>query len=203
MNPEQIPELIARIALADKRLRVEDEIEQTAQIDMWAGILADVPYDEALRAAQQHYAKSPYLIRPSDIAERWMDKVRDRMNRHTGTFEPTRHPEVEPDDVPAFVKALRAERHAVIMGQAEPTPLKAITGAVPPEVQARLDAVGQYVPTAAREELAAVWPRQRTTSALSIRCPQCGARPGQHCTTAKAGTTRSQVHGARNHTNAA
>ncbi|MEU6758010.1 hypothetical protein [Streptomyces sp. NPDC046685] len=197
MNPEQIPELIARIALADKRIRVEDPLEQTAQIDMWAGILADVPYDEALRAAQQHYAKSPFPIRPSDIAERWTSTVRDRMERHTGTLEPTRYPELDPDDVEGFTRTLRAERQAVIMGRVEPTPSKAITQAVPPEVQARLDAVGQYVPGAAREQLAQFWPQQRSLGALATRCPQCGARPGQHCTTAKTRTSRATPHGAR------
>lgn len=201
MNPDQIPELIARIALADKRIRVEDPVEQTAQIEMWAGILADVPYTYALQAAHAHYAEKVWPILPADIATRWAATVRDRMDRHTGTLEPTRYPELDPDDAEGFVRVLRDERHAVIMGEQPPTPLAAITQAVPPEVQERLDAVGKYVPDVAREQLAAVWPRQRTLGALAHRCPQCGARPGQQCTTAKSRTTRSQAHGAR--TNAA
>lgn len=203
MNPEQIPELIARIALADKRIRVEDPIEQTAQIEMWAGILADVPYEYALQAAHAHYAEKVWPILPADIATRWAATVRDRMDRHTGTLEPTRYPELDPDDIEGFQQALRAERRAVIMGQQPPTPLAAITQAVPAEVQARLNAVGQYVPDEAREELAQVWPRQRALGALATRCPQCGARPGQRCTTAKAGTARREPHGARSHPNAA
>ncbi|WP_327413202.1 zinc finger domain-containing protein [Streptomyces sp. NBC_01233] len=203
MNPEQIPELIARIALADKRVRVEDPVEQTAQIDMWAGILADVPYDYAIRAAQAHYAVKAWPILPADIATRWAATVRDRMDRHTGTLEPTRYPELDPDDIEGFQQTLRAERRAVITGQTEPTPLKAITGAVPADVQARLDAVGEYVPAAAREQLAQFWPQQRTLGVLAHRCPQCGARPGQHCTTAKTRTNRATPHGARSHPNAA
>lgn len=197
MNPDQIPQLLKQVSYADPRVLPDDEDEVKGLAALWAGVLADVPAQYAMYAVGKHYSESPYPIKPSDISTRWRAVVRDRMTRHTDTLEPTRHPELDPDDIEGFQATLRAERQAVIMGQVEPTPLKSITSAVPPEVQARLDAVGQYVPAAAREELAAVWPRQRTTGALGIRCPQCGARPGQHCTTSKTRANRATPHGAR------
>lgn len=201
MNPDQIPQLLKQVSYADPRVLPDDEQEVLGMAALWAGVLADVPAQYAMYAVGKHYAESPYPIKPSDISTRWRAVVRDRMTRHTDTLEPTRHPELDPDDIEGFQQTLRAERQAVIMGRAEPTPAKAITQAVPADVQARLDAIGQYVPAAAREQLAQVWPQQRTLGALSIRCPQCGARPGQHCTTSKTRTNRTTPHGAR--TNAA
>lgn len=203
MNPDQIPQLLKQVSYADPRVLPDDEDEVKGLAALWAGVLADVPAQYAMYAVGKHYSESPYPIKPSDIATRWRAVVRDRMTRHTDTLEPTHHPELDPDDIEGFQHTLRAERHAVIMGQQPPTPLKAITQAIPPEVQARLDAIGQYVPAAAREELAAVWPRQRTAGVLGHRCPQCGARPGQHCTTAKTRTNRATPHGARSRLNAA
>src|SRR5262249_6595158 len=94
MDAEEIPQLIAQIALADPRVRREDKVERRAQIVMWAGILTDVPYDFAVQAAQQHYAQSQWPIAPGDIAGRWQAGVRDRMNRDNGTFEPNDYPDL-------------------------------------------------------------------------------------------------------------
>ncbi|MGP3684114.1 zinc finger domain-containing protein [Streptomyces sp. IBSNAI002] len=205
MNPEQIPQLLKQVSYADPRILPEDKKEIVGLSALWAGVLADVPAEFAMWAVGQHYAESPFPIKPSDIASRWRAHVRDRMNRHTGTLEPTRYPELDPDDVAGFMHTLRTERQAVIMGQQPPTPLAAITGpdAVPAEVEERLAAVGRYVPDHIREQLAPTWPRRGPDGALAHRCPQCGARPGQHCTTAKAGTRRQQPHGARSHPDAA
>lgn len=92
MNPDRIPELIARIALADPRVRRTDEAEQIAQIDMWAGILADVPFEYALDAAQRHYATTSWPLLPADIATRWQAVVRDRMNRDADPEPPASTP---------------------------------------------------------------------------------------------------------------
>ncbi|MCI3153199.1 hypothetical protein ELQ39_15810 [Streptomyces sp. GB4-14] len=193
MNPEQIPELIAQIALADPRVRREDRIERRAQAHMWAGILADVPYDYALTAAQQHYATSQWPITPGDIAGRWQTVVRDRMNRHSGTFEPTAHPDVDPDDVPGYLEALRGERRAVVYGQQPPAEVRAITaGPAAAEAQRRVAALGDYLTTETRRALAPYRPvaaarldaaQENRPDPLAVACPveTCRARPGHPC----------------------
>lgn len=189
MNPEQIPQLLKQVSYADPRILPEDRQELQGLAALWAGVLADVPAEFAMWAVGQHYAESPFPIKPSDIASRWRAHVRDRMNRHTGTLEPTRYPELDPDDVAGFMHTLRAERHDVIMGRAEPTPLKAIT-AVPDDVQERLDRLGRYIPDHVRTQLAAYRPqraareatiRQGQPDPLSVPCPWCAAPTGHAC----------------------
>ncbi|MFE5628446.1 hypothetical protein [Streptomyces sp. NPDC056543] len=201
MNPDQIPELIARIALADKRVRVEDPVEQIAQIDMWAGILADVPYDYALQAAHAHYSRSTYPILPADIATRWAADVRDRMNRHT---DPA--PAVDPDDEQAYRRALAAQRRAVATGQTPPVDRRALDAGPTAEVDRRFEILGSYVPLHVRDVIAEMRPEraemERAAAAgipnpLSVDCPYppCRASAGQRCR--NRGRERREPHPAR------
>lgn len=210
MTPDRIPELIARIALADPRVQREDEVEQTAQIDMWAGILADVPYDFALQAAHAHYSKSTWPIMPADIASRWAAGVADRLGRHIGTFEPTAHPELHPDDEAGYRAALAAERRAVATGQQPPNELKAITaGPAAAEVQARLDQLGTYMPPAVRDALAAHRPvraeRERLATLgepdpLNVSCSWCKAAVDEPCRDLRTNPKDHAVRSARRRT---
>lgn len=207
MTPSQVPQLLAEIALADPRVRRDDPVERRAQILMWAGILADVPYDYAVTAAQAHYRESKWPIMPADIATRWAATVRDRMARHTGTFEPLAHPEIDPDDPygDAFVGALRAERHAVATGQQPPAELRALTaGPAAAEVTERLAQLGTYMPPTVREALDAATPdRPRPTdperAALLVACPfeGCRAAAGQRCRLGVTGRERRTPHPSR------
>ncbi|MFB8101321.1 hypothetical protein ACFC3O_00540 [Streptomyces sp. NPDC056007] len=126
MNPSHIPQLLKQVSYADPRVLPEDENELAALAALWAVVLADVPPEFAMQAVGQHYAASPFPIKPSDIAERWRTVVRDRMGRHTGTFEPNQHPGLDPDDIEGYQQALRNERNAVRTGQRAPMPLRAI-----------------------------------------------------------------------------
>ncbi|MFF4661990.1 hypothetical protein [Streptomyces sp. NPDC001282] len=202
MEPEQIPQLIAEIALADPRVRREDRTERRAQALMWAGILADVPYDFAVTAAHQHYAKSTWPILPADIATRWAATVADRLGRHTGTFEPLQHPELNPDDElgDAFVAALKAERHAVATGQQPPNELRAITSGPAAEVvEKRIASLGAYMPPSVREALAQNQPEARRTPylGLAVPCPHCRAAAGQRCTIPASGRRMPHPHPSR------
>jgi hypothetical protein len=191
MDADQIPQLIAQIALADSRVRREDKMERRAQIVMWAGILADTPYDFALQAVHQHYAQSQWPITPGDIASRWQATVRDRVNRDNGTFEPNDFPGLDPDDVIGYLAALRGQRQAVAQGVQPPNTVKAITaGAAADEVTARLKTLGTYVPRQVDELLDAHRPvkaARRTAlmagqpDALSVPCDWCDAAIGEPC----------------------
>jgi len=202
MEPELIPQLIAEIALADPRIRRNDEMEQVAQIGMWAGILADVPYDDAIRFVHEHYATSQWPILPANIATRWQAVVRDRMTRHVGTFEPTAHPELDPDDEAGYRRALAAERQAVALGQQPPTELAAITaGPAAEEVERRMAALGDYMPRTVRDALAPYRPaaaarveaiREGKPDALAVACPveTCRATAKAPCTAPRRGGGR-------------
>jgi hypothetical protein len=129
VTPDQIPALLKQVSYADPRLLPADPQELMGLAALWATVLTDVPTDYALKAVGEHYAASPFPIKPSDIADRWRTTVRNRMRQHTDTFEPTQHPNVDPDDVPAYLDALRTERQRVMTGITRPTPIAAITSA--------------------------------------------------------------------------
>jgi hypothetical protein len=191
MNPEHIPELIAKIAMADPRVKRDDPIERRAQLQMWAGILADVPHGFAVQAAQDHYANSQWPIVPGDIASRWQAVVRDRMRRDTGTFEPNEFPDLDPDDVIGYLAALRGHRQAVIQGVQPPNNVKALTaGPAADEVTRRLATLGTYIPRQVDEALDAHRPIKAARrealiagqpDALSVDCDWCQAPAGEPC----------------------
>jgi hypothetical protein len=191
MKPELVPELIAKIALADPRVRREDPVERRAQIHMWAGILTDVPHDFALNAAHEHYAASQWPITPGDIAGRWQAVVRDRMRRDNGTFEPSDHPGLDPDDIAGYLAALRGQRQAVAQGFQPPNTVKAITaGPAADEVTARLRTLGTYIPRQIDEALDAHRPVKAARraaliagepDALAVPCDWCQAPTGEPC----------------------
>ena len=186
MNPSEIPQLIAEIALADPRIRREDPTERRGQIKMWAGILTDVPYDFALQAAHRHYAASQWPILPANIATTWKAAVRDRLERHTETAPP-----VDPDNTAAYLTALNRQRQAIATGQTAPTTQRELTAAGPhPDVAARLAEIGRYIPDEARGALARYRPaaasreiaiRAGQPDYLVVRCPWCDAPTGERC----------------------
>jgi hypothetical protein len=125
-------DLLSQIALVDDRVVKVNETEQAAQLTMWAAILRDVPLDFAGRAVGDHYAESAWAVMPKDIAARWRAEARRRLDRHVGTFEPTSYPHLDPDNIPGYRAALRAEREGVRRGGAEPVELRALlTGSEP------------------------------------------------------------------------
>ena len=200
MTPEQVPQLIAQVALADPRVRREDPTEQRAQILMWAGILTDVPYEYAVTAAQKHYAKSTWPILPADIATQWAATVRDRMLRDV---DPT--PAVDPDNATAYRHALAAHRRAVITGQTPVVEHQALTtGPEAEEVERRMAELGDYLTTEARDALAPYRPaaaarahaiRTGRPDALAVPCPveTCRAYAGRPCTRPGKGGARHQL----------
>ncbi|MER6191804.1 zinc finger domain-containing protein [Streptomyces cyaneofuscatus] len=200
MDPEQIPQLIAQIALADPRVKRDDPKERRAQILMWAGILADVPYDYAVTAAHRHYAKSTWPILPADIATQWAATVRDRMQRDVDPAPP-----VDPDDEAAYREQLAAHRRAVATGQQPPVEHKALTsGPAAAEAERRIAAFGRYIPPSVDDVLAAYRPRRAARiatiregrpDALAVPCPveTCRAAVGAACTRPGKGQTRHRL----------
>lgn len=126
------------LAYADKLDPSRAPIDEEAileRLDAWADVLADVeakaPHPDgrdwnAAHAVRKHIAASPYPIKASDVSRPWHAFKADLLARHTGTFEPAEHPDVDPDDIPAYRAALLANQHAVSTGQRPPTPSRAI-----------------------------------------------------------------------------
>lgn len=127
MTPDEIPLLLKQVSYADPRVLPEDPAELMGLAALWATVLADVPTEYAMQAVGEHYAKSPFPIKPSDISTRWLAVVHDRLRQDVGTFEPTAHPNLDPDDITGYQEALAADRQAVATGRRKPTPVREIT----------------------------------------------------------------------------
>ena len=158
MTLDETLDLLSQIALVDDRVVRLDETEQAAQLTMWAAILRDVPLQFAGQAVGDHYAESAWPIMPKDIAQRWRAESRRRLERHVGTFEPCAHPRLDPDDIPGYRAALRAEREGVRRGADDPLELRALlAGSEPAAAGQPNDAYRQ-----ARETLRAAREAART-----------------------------------------
>lgn len=199
MTPREVAALLAYVVRLDPRLALDDQAAAADRLAQWCDLLDDVPATshqwDAARVARDYIARNPYRIQPSDISRPWHAHKADTMRRHVGTFEPTAHPEIDPDDETgdAYVAALRAERAAVASGQRAPVTHRAITAGPPAvQVQRRLAKLGTYLPPTVAQALAAHRPhraeRERLAAAglpdaLAVACTWCGADTGQPCRT--------------------
>lgn len=184
MTLDDVYALFDRIALVDDRIVRPNPADAAGQAEMWAVILHDVPLPFAAHAVVHHYQRSPYPLRPADIAEQWRLHIRDRLDRHTEA-EP---PAGDTGDG-TYRAALLAERRAVACGDLEPRPVP------PPRA---LSAGAELAPGRGRAIVAAIGgiPEQPGSgNPRAITCPRCGAEPGRSCTTA--GRRRADVHPAR------
>ncbi|MEU6441375.1 cell surface glycoprotein [Streptomyces sp. NPDC047046] len=197
MTPREVAALLAYVVGLDPRLALDDQAAAEDRLAQWCDLLSDVPAQahgwDAARTAREHIASSPYRIQPSDVSRPWFAHRADVMRRHVGTFEPTEHPEIDPDDETgdAFVAALRAERLAVAAGRQAPVTHRALTsGPAAAEVERRLAALGDYMPKTVRDLLAAHRPhraaRERLAAAnlpdvLDVPCTWCLAPQGEPC----------------------
>lgn len=181
--------LLDRIALVDDRVLRADAEEGQAQAEMWAVILADVPLDYAGEAVGRHYSRSPFPVRPSDIADQWRRTVRDRVERHTER----RAPVDNPDDELAYRRALHQQRQAVATGEQPPAAVQALTAAVGRPMP------GAPVRDEVRAQFAAALPGYqqalKTTPELAVACPvdTCRALPQRPCTRPGRGGTRHRL----------
>ena len=143
-------------------------------------------------AIRTHVLDSPYPILPVDVARKWRAYRRDRLDRHT---DPT--PVADPDDPAAWRAELLGTRQAVAAGTAAPSTHRQISsGGPPPDIEARLRAIGSCIPPAVRAELAPYRPARaaRETAvvagrpdALSVRCQWCHAPEGEPCRSRRVG----------------
>ncbi|MEU1082338.1 cell surface glycoprotein [Streptomyces sp. NPDC005908] len=215
MTPREVAALLAYVVRLDPRMNVEDQAAAAERLAQWCDLLSDVPAIahgwDAARTARDYIARNPYRIQPSDISRPWHAHKADVLNRrHVGTFEPTAHPDVDPDDETgdAYVAALRAERRAIATGQQAPTTTRAITaGPMAAHVKQRLAQLGTYMPPTVRDALADYRPHRAQREALAaagrpdpldVPCPyeHCRAPRGQQCRDHR-GNNRTRPHPSR------
>ncbi|MEU8950923.1 cell surface glycoprotein [Streptomyces sp. NPDC048489] len=197
MTPREVAALLAYVVRLDPRMSLDDPAAAAERLAQWSDLLSDVPATaqgwDAARIARDYIARNPYRIQPSDVSRPWHTHKADQLGRHVGTFEPTAHPHLDPDDVEGYRRALAAERLAVATGQQAPATHRAITaGPAAAEVERRLAELGTYMPRTVKEALADYRPRraereQLATAGridpLNVRCPHehCRAPKGEPC----------------------
>ncbi|MFF9284841.1 zinc finger domain-containing protein [Streptomyces griseosporeus] len=201
MNPREVAALLAYVVRLDPRMNVDDEAAAADRLAQWCDLLSDVPAQahgwDSARVARDYIARNPYRIQPSDISRPWHAHKADMLNRHVGTFEPTAHPHLDPDDVDGYRAALAADRQAVATGQQAPTTHRALTaGPAAAEVERRLAQLGTYMPRTVAQALTAYRPRRAERERLAaegapdpldVPCPyeHCRADRGEPCRNAR------------------
>ncbi|MDT0381389.1 hypothetical protein RM572_21765 [Streptomyces sp. DSM 42041] len=188
MTLDEVYDLFKQISLVDDRVVRTDPAELTAQANLWAAALINVPLEFAGEALGRHYAACPYAVKPSDIAEQWRSVARDRMAQHTERSAPAH----DPDDVHGYRDALRAGRAAVAAGHQQPAAVGELTRGPGPD----------FVPAtpgflAAK---AAMWPEEQRPERpveLAVHCTWCGASANRPCRTKSRQRPMQGVHPSR------
>jgi hypothetical protein len=155
MTPSQTAELLGFAAAFDRRTVGK------ADALAWHTILADITFDAAKQAVAAHYAVETRWIMPADIRNAVTKNRADTASDFQGAGLTAEIPDADPDDVPAYLAAVRQQR------------TRAADGLKPRPVKELLATVGHDIP----REVAAV----RRPGPLGITCPTCRAPIGHAC----------------------
>lgn len=159
MTPDQSDQILAILASAS----VLNKLEETSP-DVWAAALGDIEFGDAVQAAA-HLIRTQQWVKIADVVGAVRKRRDDAATAYQGPGLPAEVPDADPDDIPAYLAALRGQRYRAAIGhELKPRPLKAL-----------LAGVGQAVPG----ELEAV----RRPGALGVRCDTCKAAIGHQCKT--------------------
>ncbi|MFF1790795.1 hypothetical protein ACFVX9_30560 [Kitasatospora sp. NPDC058243] len=123
MNPAEIGPFLKRAALTDSRILPDDLEEAIAATALWVVALAEVPFEFAVNAIAEHYAKSPWQIRPSDIADQWKIHARRAAEHHIDPIPDT-------GDPAEYQRQIAASRRRAAAG--EPVPVSRAIAAIGP-----------------------------------------------------------------------
>ncbi|GAA0453876.1 hypothetical protein ABZ951_00735 [Streptomyces sp. NPDC046215] len=144
--------------------------------DAWHDVLGGYPLAAARAAAAAVAGRQPF-VSPAEI----IDEIRKQRDARADSFQgpglPAEIPDADPDDVPAYLAALRAQRTRAADG----FELK------PRKVATLIAGVGREVPPEITEV--------KRPGPLGIDCPNCGAAIGRPCRTP--GGSERAPHAAR------
>jgi hypothetical protein len=97
----EVIDLLALAAAFDRRTVGE------ADVSAWMSVLGDLNYADARQALTEHYAEHREFAMPADIRGRVKIIRRDRLSAAHGDAAV---PDADPDDIPAWLTALREGR---------------------------------------------------------------------------------------------
>ncbi|WP_431999284.1 zinc finger domain-containing protein [Streptomyces sioyaensis] len=133
--------------------------------DAWHDVLGAYPLDEA-RAAAAHCASVRPFVSPSEIIAAIRQARSDRDRDLQGPGQYAEIPDADPDDVHAYLAALRGQRTRAAAGQPlTARPIGELTAGVTREIPSADPAVATV----------------RRSGPLGIECPRCGAPIGKGC----------------------
>lgn len=161
MTPEATDMLLAVLASAG----VVGRLEETAP-EVWEDALSDISDTDGLRAARQ-LIRTHRWVKIADIVDTVRQNREDVARDLHGPGQFAEIPDADPDDIPAYLAAIRAQRTRAALGhELKPRPA----------LEARLDNFGPRVP----EHDA---PPIRRPGPLGQHCPNCYAPIGRPCRT--------------------
>ncbi|MGW1796919.1 zinc finger domain-containing protein [Streptomyces sp. NPDC001984] len=164
MTPAETAELLGLCAAFDRRTIGKTDVLA------WQTVLADVDFTAAKQAVTAHYAAETRWIMPADIRQAVRKQRAETAADYQGPGLSAEIPDADPDDVPAYLAALRAQKIRAADGL-KPRPVAALLG----RAVHQLTAGG----TALEEPPASV----RRPGPLGVACPTCGAAIGRPCKT--------------------
>ncbi|SFY52098.1 zinc finger domain-containing protein [Streptomyces sp. F-1] len=136
--------------------------------DAWHDVLGDLPLDAARTAAAAVARRQPF-VSPAEIRGEYLTQRADTAADFQGPGLSAEIPDADPDDVPAYLAAIRAQRHRAANGtQMRRRPVAEL-----------LACATRTVPRELPPEVAAI----RRPGPLGITCPTCSAAIGHPCRT--------------------
>ncbi|WP_381801051.1 hypothetical protein [Streptomyces niveus] len=138
--------------------------------DAWHDVLGEWPLPAA-RAAAAAVAKQQPFVSPAEI----IGEIRKQRDARADSFQgpglPAEIPDADPDDVPAYLAALREQRtRAADGGELKRRPVAELIAGV---VDSFGETPGRDVPAEVEEV--------RRPGPLGVDCPSCGAAIGRPC----------------------
>jgi hypothetical protein len=146
--------------------------------EAWYDVLGEYDATEMRAAIAACAAEKPF-VSPAEIVAALRTRRQDTDRDLQGPGQYAEIPDADPDDVPAYLAALRGQRTRAARGdQLTARPVLAITAGVGREVPAEYIAV-------------------RRPGPLGVACPRCHAGPGKACQTTFRGRRMADVHPGR------
>lgn len=116
MTKTETARLLAVISAFDRRTVGEAEVEA------WYLVVGDLTGEDCAHAVREHYARTTDWLMPAHVRAGVRRMRAERLDRE---LEPV--PDADPDDVSAYLTALRAGRRRIAAGDEKPRPVGALT----------------------------------------------------------------------------
>lgn len=126
--------------------------------DAWHDVLGDLPLNDA-RAAAAAVARRQPFVSPAEIRAEYTARREQAAADFQGPGLTAAIPDADPDDIPAYLAAVRAQRTRAASGDLKPRPVRQL-----------LAGIGRTVPTETTQR-----------GPLTVACPYCGAQPLHRC----------------------